>query len=417
MKRKRVRLTTTWGRPEVQWNYLGIRLPDDGKGALPLLRHVILNDNKSSTYKLGLLRTLCRIADGAGGFVLPGDDDHVLVPMGLVALTWIRLYKPLLAHDIPQRSSNRRYTGVGFAKAAFKNLSMSRHDLQVGMRFVGEEASALHQALKDVVGTIIKMPAHYTTYPDGTSPIFPVESKKAATGVRNGIRLDHPYLRSFGAMRVPAHLWAAFQRFSPWIEPAINAEWERIMRTYAEKQGRHLDGIRLSAAMTWADPTRNVDVPRERAKELLASGGLYCVWSGKRLSESSLDIDHCFPWAVWPCGDLWNLMPSHRMVNQKEKRDRLPADLLLRSAQDRILEWWASAYREQPDQPLAKRFALEASASLPGIMPEDSDLENYYSALNLQRLRLKQNQQVPEWSGERYLDFQSGTVPGSGIPL
>ena len=52
---------------------------------------------------------------------------------------------------------------------------------------------------------------------------------------------------------------------------------------------------------------------------------------------------------------------------------------------------------------LAERFALEASVSLPGIQPGDFDLDNYYSALNVQRLRLKQNQQVPEWTGERYL--------------
>jgi hypothetical protein len=31
-----------------------VRLPDDGSGALPLLRHIILNDDKSSTYKLAL---------------------------------------------------------------------------------------------------------------------------------------------------------------------------------------------------------------------------------------------------------------------------------------------------------------------------------------------------------------------------
>lgn len=79
------------GRPHVQWTQLAIRLPDDGTGALPLLRHVILNDDKSSTYKLGLLRALCRIADGAAGLAWPTDDDHVSIPMGLVALTWIRL--------------------------------------------------------------------------------------------------------------------------------------------------------------------------------------------------------------------------------------------------------------------------------------------------------------------------------------
>ena len=76
---------------------------------------------------------------------------------------------------------------------------------------------------------------------------------------------------------------------------------------------------------------------------------------------------------------------------------------MLRAAQDKILEWWNNAYREHPNRVFADRFALEASASLPGIVPTDPDLDSYYSAVNLQRLRLKQNQQVPEWSGGRYL--------------
>ena len=148
-------------------------------------------------------------------------------------------------------------------------------------------------------------------------------------------------------MRVPAHLWAAIQRFSAWIEPAIVAEWIRVTQRYGAKQGRSLDEARLAAAMTWSDPSRDVRVPRERAEQLLAARRLYCVWSGKRLTAANLDIDHCFPWTVWPCGDLWNLMPAHRKVNQHEKRDRLPADPLLRTAQERILDWWNAAYREQ----------------------------------------------------------------------
>ena len=54
-------------RPEVSWTGVALRLPDDGTGALPLLRYVILNDQKSATYKLGLLRALCRAADGQAG--------------------------------------------------------------------------------------------------------------------------------------------------------------------------------------------------------------------------------------------------------------------------------------------------------------------------------------------------------------
>jgi hypothetical protein len=84
------------GQPEVAWTQVALRLPDDGTGALPLLRHVILNDQTSATYKLGLLRALCRAADSAA--VLAQDDgaENAAVPLGLVALNWLRLYLPLV---------------------------------------------------------------------------------------------------------------------------------------------------------------------------------------------------------------------------------------------------------------------------------------------------------------------------------
>lgn len=59
------RQTDLEGREDLSWTCVAMRLPDDGTGALPLLRHVILHDDKSSTYKLGLLRALCRIAVAA----------------------------------------------------------------------------------------------------------------------------------------------------------------------------------------------------------------------------------------------------------------------------------------------------------------------------------------------------------------
>jgi SAM-dependent methyltransferase len=42
------------GRSEVSWTNVVLGLPDDGLGALPLLRHLILVDEKSSTYKIAL---------------------------------------------------------------------------------------------------------------------------------------------------------------------------------------------------------------------------------------------------------------------------------------------------------------------------------------------------------------------------
>ena len=72
----------------------------------------------------------------------------------------------------------------------------------------------------------------------------------------------------------------------------------------------------------------------------------------------TLDIDHAFPWSVWPRGDLWNLLPAHRSVNQHKKRQKLPTDRLLLSQRDEILSWCRDAYERTGH--LASQFAAEA---------------------------------------------------------
>jgi hypothetical protein len=127
--------------------------------------------------------------------------------------------------------------------------------------------------------------------------------------------------------------------------------------------------------------------------------GPHCVWSGRRLEPGTLDIDHCLPWTAWPCGDLWNLLPAHRRVNQRDKRDRLPADGLLRAAGGAIQDWWRRAYLDGGGALLPRRFQDEARASLPGLVgvmaPEPGEV---FAALRVQRLRLRHDQQVPEWA-------------------
>ncbi|MFT5767898.1 MAG: SAM-dependent methyltransferase [Halioglobus sp.] len=70
-------------RSHVDWETLVFTMPDDGTGSLPLLRHIIVNDDKSSSYKLGLLRVLTRIADSAPGIVVSRTDDYVDIPLGI----------------------------------------------------------------------------------------------------------------------------------------------------------------------------------------------------------------------------------------------------------------------------------------------------------------------------------------------
>ncbi|XHX78510.1 MAG: hypothetical protein RBJ76_00795 [Stenomitos frigidus ULC029] len=293
---------------------MALTLPDDGTGALPLLRHVILHDSKSSTYKLALLRVLCRIADSTAGTAQYHDDAYVSVPLGLVALYWWRLFKPLLQADLPQSPTHRGTKGLGFAGAGFHALSGVSHlDLRIGSRFAGATAQALQQALKEAVKTITTMPVHYMTDPSGSQILRATRHARLPTPTE--ILIEPAYLASFGQLLIPQHVWLALLRFEVWLEPALLAEWVRLMKSYASGQGRSLNEADIALAMTWSDPSRDVTLVRQRAIILLDSQDLFCVWSGKRLTERSLAIDHCFPWSAWACDDLWHLLPSDRVVN------------------------------------------------------------------------------------------------------
>jgi hypothetical protein len=106
-------------RAGVGWTRVIVRLPDDGTGALPVIRHIILKDSKSSTYKLALLRVLARIAAGSLGLTRSVNEESVAVALGLVAVFWLRQFKMVLQAGLPQMPTNRGLDGLGFVKDAY----------------------------------------------------------------------------------------------------------------------------------------------------------------------------------------------------------------------------------------------------------------------------------------------------------
>ncbi|WP_299651063.1 class I SAM-dependent methyltransferase [uncultured Jannaschia sp.] len=386
------------GRADVIWHRIALRLPDDGTGALPLLRHVILNDTKSSTYKLGLLRAVLRAADGAQGTVQTVGDDRVRIPLGLVALNWVRLYLPLVREQLPQRPGNAGPEGLGFVSPAWARLDdLAPFELRPGMTFTGPRARALHAALRDASRTIARMPATFMTWPGSDTPIMPARlARMRAAGAR--LSLDAATLQGFGTLEMPLHLWRALSRFAAWIEPALVAEWQRLMDGYACRSSRTLDPARLSRAMVWDDPDRDTRLVREIVLSAFAAGPVHCVWSGRRLTPDRLDIDHCLPWSAWACNDLWNLMPCDARVNRSRKRDRLPSAGLLVARADAIQSWWQVGY-VQPGTVSADRFYAEAATSLPLARADPPDIGEVFRGLQAKRLMIRTDTQIAEWKG------------------
>jgi hypothetical protein len=83
-------------------------------------------------------------------------------------------------------------------------------------------------------------------------------------------------------------------------------------------------------------------------------------------------------------------------VNQHQKTDRLPSSERLAKAKEIIVDWWTAAYLRNANAFIGTQFFTEASSSLPGIVETPSP-ETVFEGMELQRLRLHYDQQVPEW--------------------
>ena len=375
-------------RAHVNWETLVFKMPDDGTGSLPLLRHIIVNDDKSSSYKLGLLRVLTRIAEGCPGIVVTRTDDYVEIPLGIVGLFWLKQYKPLLlTHKIPQHPNPAQ--GFGFAGEHFYKLDrISNYDLRVGARFDTEREAIVTGAIRDACRSITKMPVRYMTYPGTNRGIFEFQwqSYRAARGP---ITLSRSYLLEFGRFRIPTRLWQTFGQYACWIEPAILREWSRLTTGWgiADYQPTNL------SVFDWEEGRRDTGIARQRVDELQGHGvKVPCVWTAS--NARSPQIDHCFPWARWLNNDLWNLLPASSIANAS-KGEKLPSASAMAVAKSRILEWWQRAY---VGSALRDKFLMEAGASLPNLRDEAVDIDEIYTAMLYQRARLKSDQQLVEWS-------------------
>lgn len=380
------------GRPGVAWTSAVYGLPDDGLGALPLLRHLILVDDKSSTYKIALLRVVARIADAASGCARH-EADHVAVPMGLAALFWLRMYKPLLENALPQMPASRSGAKPGFATDSLHALRpIHPVELRVGAVFGGDTARHLHRSLWECARTIRTMPATYLCWPASSAPIFEVRARRQSAAPAR-LAIDDAFLWSFGELRVPLPIWQALTRYNVWVEPVLVAEWVRLIEAY---DGKRLPDVRqrAHALLAWADPERDTRIARAAVARLREAGKpVYCVWSGQRLREE-YDVDHCFPFAAWPCGDAWNLMPASKKINN-DKSNGLVTQGALEDARERIGSWWSEAFLSAGSEASA-RFFLEAGQSLP-LLTGHAQASDIIDAMKMHRIRLAKDQGLRPW--------------------
>jgi SAM-dependent methyltransferase len=380
------------GRSEVNWQTLVFRLPNGGSGSLTKIRKIIVNDNKTSTYKLALLRTLCRIADAHPGAITDRSDGKIAIPLGLVALYWIRLYKRLIDKYQLQQSSNPNL-GLGFVKEDSWNKlrHLGADDLAIGSIYLGNDAIALHNLLKDTISTMIKGPVRFIYHGESSNTLFEIQRKTVKAETKTV--LNKEYLHSFGDFNIDETMWNCLQEYSSWIDPLLIQQWIREMQKYTLNNERKINLEMYHNGLAWLEESHDTSLVRKKIQQLKTEQKIITsVWSNTKLNDT-LHIDHCIPFAYWPNNDKWNLLPATVKENLS-KSDRIPSKSRMNEAKSRILDWWELAWDTEQEQ---ARFFHEASLSLATFNSNSTEFEEVFDALHFQIYGVKQRLQINEW--------------------
>ena len=379
------------GRKGVSWQMVVLTLPDDGTGAFPLIRNIVINDAKAATYKMALIRSILRIAEGHPGAVVEREStvDKIALPLGLVAMYWLKLFKPLVdSYKMPQSSDPQK--GLGFVKdnGWRKIKSLSNNDIFIGAIHT-KDAKALHSTFLHITSTIKNMPAKYITLPGTKTAVFDVD-RKSPKPPKDLLMLDYEYLLSFGLFYVPRDIYNTLSDFSCWIEPALVNEWIRVMQSFKTQGSNSFSLEDYFDALKWENKTRSTTKVRERIDAMQTQRDVLCTWSKKKL-RNAYDIDHAFPFARWPSNDLWNLVPTTKEIN-RSKSDKLLTEQRLMHSKDELLDFWMQAWEKE--QTL---FFSQANLSLPELPINNRQFDDVFEAMLMQRQRIKDTQQLTDF--------------------
>lgn len=383
-------------RGDVQWQTVVMSLPDDGSGDLNKVRHIIVNDSKSSTYKLALLRVLLRIADAHSGSVMDRTDGEVSIPLGLVALYWIKAYKRLIDVGNIQQNSNTKKGLAFISEDGWEQLKhLSADDLAIGAVFYGEEAKALQKTMQATIKAMKEGPIKFIysgSLKDNNQEFSTVAPSKRRK-IESTIVLDSAFFESFGSFVLKQNLWECFRLYYSWIEPLVVNQWISEMQRFEANRENNITLQTYHDCLVWLDKKHDTNRIRSKIEDLKSKGhSIQCVWGQTKINDE-YHVDHCLPFAYWPNNDHWNLLPSSKALNLK-KSDRVPSLNRLEKSKPTILAWWEMAWENPNEQ---QRFFNEAALSLPNIPPQCRDFEAVFDAMGFQIKGVQSRLLVREW--------------------
>jgi hypothetical protein len=345
-----------------------------------LIATILKHDNKTTSYKIALLRALNDLVLSYPGLVQ--HNQSVAVPLVRLAELWVAYYWPFMDEQQPIYQGARAQLGasqrhdVSFRPA----LTHLRAEWQRALLLVSEAADgfflltemrtprrratypaslvrAYNQAIA-AIATAIKMPIRYAGPAQWS--IFPPPTQRqqlppATLALPGSLPTDMCVL-------ITASLWQAFNRLSLYVEALCIHEWslftEGVAQVSADATTRGTIYTLLTAR---PDNRRPLTWERNQIDILLQEHVVFtCPWTQKLLTQPQhYDLDHLVPLSLYPINELWNLLPVDREFNQRTKRDRIPSAQRLASA----LPHFTSGYANYLGSPVLNQ-AIRADTAL-----------------------------------------------------
>jgi hypothetical protein len=340
---------------------------------------ILKHDNKSTSYKIALLRALNDLV-----LAFPGIGQHdrpVAVPLARMAELWAAYYWPFVdaQHPIYQgaraRRGNSLRNDVSFRpalthlRAEWQRLLLTTPEPADGFFLLTEMRTprrrttypvALVQAYDQAIAAIItalKMPIRYAG-PDQWS-LFPPPARLSqlppALALPGTLATDLCVL-------VTAPLWQEFHHLSLYVEALCIHEWSLFTESVAQDPTTSVTrGTTYTLLTARPHNRRPLTWERNQVDILLHEQVSFtCPWTQRLLTQKTpYDLDHLLPLAIYPINELWNLLPVDREFNQRQKRDRVPSAQRLSQA----TPYFITAYTNYTQSP-ALNQAVRADAAL-----------------------------------------------------
>jgi hypothetical protein len=148
-----------------------------------------------------------------------------------------------------------------------------------------------------------------------------------------------------------------FRDLSLWIEALCIHQWALITPDFNSDAPNDVTrGETYQLLTDRPDNRRPLTWERNQIDILMMEGETFhCPWTEKCIRQGvSYDIDHLFPFSVYPINELWNLVPTDPQFNQHTKRDRVPTVRRLKAAEPILTQTYRS-YDKQAELAAALR--------------------------------------------------------------